>query len=439
MPRRETIAQIRFGYGLGGVGSVTTEVDGLVDQARQAARTKARLSTSERAKVFLAYRDARKSDNEATRKKARQALARNSSEDVRSILQNAVTGPGFGERLVQFWADHFTVAAKGPILRVLAPDVVDHAVRPNIAGRFPDMLRAVTLHPGMLVYLNQVQSFGPNSRAGKRTGKGLNENLAREVLELHTLGVGAAYSQTDVRSFANLLTGLSADQGGFKFRNGLVEPGRHVVLGRDYDGRLPGIEQALEDIALRPETARHLARKLTTHFIGSGPNPDLVSRMAQAYLAAKGDLSEMYGVLLADDSAWDETFHKVKSPFDYVVSALRAAGANKADIAAMKPKDIRSGIAGALQLMGQQMFMPPGPDGWDEAPETWITPPGLAARIRWAVGFSERIQDAHDPRNFLDRALGDAASPLLRFAVSGSESRVEGLALTLVSPEFNRR
>ena len=96
-------------------------------------------------------------------------------------------------------------------------------------------------------------------------------------------------------------------------------------------------------------------------------------------------------------------------------------------------------MVGALQSMGQQAFRPPGPDGWDEAPETWITPPGLAARIKWAVGFSERIQQGHDPRAFLEHALADAASPLLKFAVAGSESRVEGLALTLVSPEFNRR
>ena len=439
MLRRETISQIRFGYGLGGVGPIDTHVDALLEQAGLSAKIKARLSTKDRAKVYLAYRDARKSNNEAAKKMARQALARNSVNDVRSILQNAVTGPGFGERLVQFWADHFTVAAKGPILRVLAPDVVDNAVRPNIAGRFSDMLRAVTLHPGMLVYLNQVQSFGPNSRAGKRTGKGLNENLAREVLELHTLGVGSTYSQTDVRSFANLLTGLSADKGGFKFRKGLVEPGRHVVLGRDYSGQMDGIEQALEDIALHPDTAHHLAGKLITHFIGGTPDPDLVDRMAQVYRASRGGLLETYAVLLDHESAWSETFQKVKTPFDYVVSAMRATGATKSDISAIKPNDIRQGVAGAMQLMGQQMFMPPGPDGWDEAPEAWITPPGLAARIRWAVAFSERIQENHDPRTFLDRALADAASPLLRFAVSGSESRVEGLALTLVSPEFNRR
>ncbi|CAN0602203.1 unnamed protein product, partial [Ectocarpus sp. 12 AP-2014] len=227
-------------------------------------------------------------------KSARQRLARNSMADMRAILQHAVTGPGFGERLVQFWGDHFTVAANGPILRVLAPDVVDNAVRPNISGRFSDMLRAVTLHPGMLVYLNQVQSFGPNSKAGKRTGKGLNENLAREILELHTLGVGAGYAQKDVRSFANLLTGLSADKGGFKFRNGLVEPGQHTVLGRVYDGKLPGIEKALEDIAMHPDTARHLAVKLVTHFIGGTPDPEHVDHMAQAYLASNGDLLKIY-------------------------------------------------------------------------------------------------------------------------------------------------
>ncbi|MEO9823645.1 MAG: DUF1800 domain-containing protein [Paracoccaceae bacterium] len=390
-------------------------------------------------KVFLNYREARKSENESIQKKARQALARNSMNDLRAVLQNAVAGPGFGERLVQFWSDHFTVAANGPILRVLAPDVADNAIRPHIAGRFPDMLRAVTLHPGMLVYLNQVQSFGPNSRAGKRTGKGLNENLAREILELHTVGVGSSYAQSDVRSFANLLTGLSADKGGFKFRKGLVEPGQHTVLGRDYDGQLAGITQALEDIALHPDTARHLATKLIVHFIGGTPDANHVDDVAQAYLASKGDLSQTYDALLDHENAWGETFLKAKTPFDFIISSLRAAGATKADIDQIKPSELRNGVAGAMQLMGQQIFRPAGPDGWDEAPEAWITPPGLAARIKWAVGFSERIQEGHDPWDFLKRALGEAASPLLQFAVAGSESRVEGLALTLVSPEFNRR
>ena len=439
MLKRETISQIRYGYGMGGIGTVASSVEALVDQAQQAARVKPRLTTQKRAKIVLAYRDARKSNVEGNRKKARQTLVRNSMDDVRYILENAATGPGFGERLVQFWADHFTVAAKSPLLRVLAPDVVENAVRPNIAGRFPDMLRAVTLHPGMLVYLNQVQSVGPNSKVGRRTGKGLNENLARELLELHTVGVGATYAQSDVRAFANVLTGLSADKRGFKFRAGMVEPGRHNVLGRKYDGKLQGIEQALEDIALQADTARHLATKLISHFIGGIPETGHVDRIARAYLVSKGDLMQTYAALLDHPNAWSEQFLKVKAPFDFIVSAFRAAGARKSDIAAITPKDLRDGVVGAMQLMGQQMFMPPGPDGWDEAPETWVTPPGLAARIRWAVGFSERIHENHDPRAFLDRALADAASPLLEFAVAGSESRVEGLALTLVSPEFNRR
>ena len=439
MPKRETISQIRFGYGLGGVGPVTTRVDALVDQARQAAKVKPRLTTQKRAEILLAYRNARKSNDEATQKTARQTLARNSMDDLRFILTNAVAGPGFGERLVQFWTDHFTVAAKGPALRVLAPDVVENAVRPNIAARFPDMLRAVTQHPGMLIYLNQVQSVGPNSKAGKRAGRGLNENLAREILELHTVGVQANYAQNDVRAFANVLTGLSVDKRGFKFRPGIVEPGRHTVLGRDYHGTLQGIEQALEDIALHPETARHLATKLITHFIGGTPDPGHIDRIAKAYLASKGGLTQSYAALLDHPNAWSDPFLKVKTPFDFIISALRAAGASASDIAAFEPKDLREGVVGAMQLMGQQMFMPPGPDGWDEAPDTWITPPGLAARIKWAVGFSEHIHENHDPRVFLDRALADAASPLLKFAVAGSESRIEGLALTLVSPEFNRR
>lgn len=161
--------------------------------------------------------------------------------------------------------------------------------------------------------------------------------------------------------------------------------------------------------------------------------------MAQAYLESGGDLPTIYAVLLEDELSWSPQFRKAKFPFDFIASSLRAAGATHADIIGMKQGDLRQGVFGATQLMGQPIFRPPGPDGWDEDPEAWITPPGLAARIRWATAFAERIEARHDPRAFLETALADAASPTLEFAVGGSESRVEGIALTLVSPEFNRR
>ena len=439
--QRSTLTAIRFGYGLKPGTVLDSDPSALIGSARSTASRTPRISTKARIKLVSDNRDARKDNDKAAKKAAQSNIRKTSVDDMRNFLGEAVVHGGFGERLLSFWSDNFTVAANGPLLAVLVPDFVDVAIRPHISGRFPDMLQAVTLHPAMLIYLNQVQSVGPNSKVGLRRGRGLNENLAREILELHSMGVGAAYNQSDVRNFAKLLTGLTANKDGFKYRQGISEPGPHILLGKSYGAqttRQRDIESALSDIAMHPDTARHLARKLQTHFIGKA-DPDLTKNMAKAYLAADGDLKALYHTLLSDDRAWEDEMRKVKPPFDFIASAIRAAGATQSDINQIKQKDMRDAIVGAMQLMGQTPFRPPGPDGWDESPETWITPPGLAARIRWSIGFAERIESTVDPRDFLQNALSDAATPILTRAVSGAESRVEGLAITLVSPEFNRR
>ncbi|MEM7751999.1 MAG: DUF1800 domain-containing protein [Pseudomonadota bacterium] len=438
--RRETISTIRFGYGLAPGQTSATLTDALIEQADSTSRLPPRIAFKTRADLILNYRKMR-DDGEDARQQAQRKLRQQGMDDGRNHLSLAVTDPGFGARLSAFWSDHFTVAANGRLLSVLVPDFIETAIRPNITSRFVDMLRAAVTHPAMLVYLNQAQSIGPNSRVGQRRDKGLNENLAREVLELHTLGVDGPYTQADVRSFALLLTGLSVEKTGFKFRPGISEPGRHTVLGNIYGGArrsLGDIEDALNDIALHPGTAQHLARKLITHFVGPA-DEGFVTRIADAYLTSGGDLSHTYAAMLDDARAWQPDFHKAKLPFDFITSALRAAGAGAREVADIKPGDLRQGVFGAMQLMGQTFFRPPGPDGWSEAADAWITPPGLAARIRWATAFAERIEKMTDPRTFLDDALADAASPTLTFAVGGSESRAEGIALTLVSPEFNRR
>ncbi len=435
--RRETVSAIRFGYGLAPDWAASTEPARLVADAEAAAKRRARMDSAKRVALIQDLRRAPRDKKKA----ARRAIMETAAEDIRQSLTEAVTGPGFGERLVAFWLDHFTVAANNPVLRVLVPDFVDTSIRPHINGRFPDMLRAAIKHPAMLIYLNQAQSIGPNSRAGKRRDRGLNENLAREVFELHTLGVDGSYDQSDVLGLAKLLTGLSVNQNGFTYRQAISEPGPHALLGQTYGGRAPklaDIESALDDIALHEETARHLSTKLQAHFIGQSFD-DLTDKMAQAYRNADGRLSATYKTMLNDDRAWAGPLRKAKLPFGFIASSLRAAGATKSQIDSLSFRELRTGIVDSMQAMGQMLYVPPGPDGWDEAAETWITPPGLAARIRWSVGFAERIADDTDPRAFLESALADAATPLLTRAVAGAESRVEGIALTLVSPEFNRR
>jgi len=433
-----TLSAIRFGNGLGPSGPQSAEPRHLIKIAQTAAKLPPRMLLSERTALLAKTGEMRKGSDD-DKKQARKKLRSTLNTDIKHLLALNVTDPGFGARLTQFWTDHFTVAAQGRILPVLIPDLIETAIRPHITGTFADMLKAVTQHPAMLIYLDQASSVGPQSRAGRRQNRGLNENLAREIFELHTLGVDGDYTQADVRSFALLLTGLGVDRSGFKYRPNVSEPGPHRVLDQDYGDNLYSIQTALDDLATHPDTAQHIAAKLVQHFIGES-DASLNTRVADAFRLSNGDLTKTYLALLNDDRAWKGPLQKIKLPFDFITSALKAVGAGEAEITTMNQSDFRNGLIGALALMGQPLFQPPGPDGWKDTAEDWITPPGLAARIRWSTAFAERVEDAGiDPRDFLNIALADAASPLLQRAVAGSESRAEGIALTLISPEFNRR
>ena len=452
MVRRNTIAAIRFGYGLRPGETPNANVDamlGWIGRVDNAERGFPVAALAPRAGLLAERREIRRlirkgeAGADATKKRNAREIRKQAIADIKTIFQRAIESQsGLRERLTAFWADHFTVAANGPALVALVPDLIETAIRPHIAGKFGDMLVGVSTHPAMLMYLNQFHSVGPSSRAGKRRGRGLNENLAREILELHTLGVGSAYTQEDVTQLAELLTGLSVNKSGFVFRKAIAEPGAETVLGQRYGGRNPtlgDITQALQDISRHPDTARHLAQKLIIHFVGGEPPNDWVDRMASAYLLSDGDLKALYETFLADDRAWEMPLRKAKLPFDFVVSALRASGVTGDGLNALGARDFRNDLMEPLAAMGQPLFRPGGPDGWSEAPEDWITPSALAARLRWSSNLADDLLKDSDPREFLDAALGDAASDLLRFAVAGSESRAEGAALVLVSPDFNRR
>lgn len=360
------------------------------------------------------------------------------------LARGAYTDDGLRERLVRFWADHFTVIGKRQITRNIVSTYVEEAIRPNITGRFADLLRAATFHPMMLHFLDQIQSAGPNSRVARRKeGRGLNENLAREVLELHTLGVGGAYSQKDVRALAELFAGLTYRFGkGFTFAPNMAEPGAEEVLGKSYGSakaKLRHITEFLNDLAVHPDTARHLARKLVVHFVSENPDQALIDHVAAAYQASDGDLMAMYSAMLSHPSAWEIPGQKVKQPIDFIISSMRALGMGKRRLNAATAKNMRRGIAAPMALMGQAWENPTGPDGWSEAAIDWITPQGLAARIQWAMIAPIAIRpDLPDPRSFVDTALGARASDALRFAVAGAEKKSDGIGLILASPEFQR-
>lgn len=362
------------------------------------------------------------------------------------ILRHVATRDGFRERLVLFWADHFTAQGKSGPMRVLAAPYAESVIRPHVAGRFEDLLIAAVTSPLMLHYLDQLRSAGPGSRAAKRRKRlsGLNENLAREVLELHTLGVGGPYSQADVRQLAELFTGLSVSQDqGFVFRPGMAEPGPETVLGKVYGGGRPEAGQvlaALRDLARHPATARHIAWKLAVHFTSDRPEPALISHLAARYQESGGQLLPVYTALLEHPAAWQPELANVKPPFDYVASACRALAVPQARIAGLRAGQTRRLLLSPLTQMGQRWEFSGGPDGWSEEDASWITPQALAARLRWSMSAPRRLQQPlPDPRRFAGAALGRYASERVHFAAGAAETEAEAIGLVLSSPAFQRR
>lgn len=352
----------------------------------------------------------------------------------------------FRERLTAFWADHFTVKGKANPLRAGVSPYIEEAIRPRIAGSFADLLIAAAIHPMMLHFLDQNSSVGPNSRFGKghKRLKGLNENLAREVMELHTLGVGGPYTQADVRQLAELFTGLTYTRvGESRFHVARAEPGAEQVLGQSYGGdpaRLKHVHQALTDLALHPATAQHLATKLARHFVSEQPDPGLISHMAARYSATRGNLRDTYAAMLEHPAAWADPFRNIKPHADYIATACRALAVPGDLLGRMKLGQMRRAFIGPLRLMGQPWQWPNGPDGWSEDDTAWITPQAVAGRLRWAVSTPQRlIRELPEPESFAGATLGPYLSEPVRFAARAAESRAEAIGLVLSAPAFQRR
>lgn len=387
----------------------------------------------------------RRDPSEENRRRLRHqstVLQRAFHEDAtRMLVRASITADGFRERLAWFWANHFTVRDGGGLLRRSVVGYQEDAIRPYVTGTFSDLLTHAVLHPAMLLYLDQSSSVGPNSaRAGGR--RGLNENLAREVLELHTLGVEAGYSQVDVREFAELLTGVTVSRdGALRFDSRAAEPGAERVLGTEYGGRqarLSDVYRALEDLALHPATAAHVSRKLAVHFISDAPPDNLIARMVHRWRETGGNLLRVYDAMLDHPAAWQPDLTRVRRPLELMAATARALGIG-AELTSLAGRDIRQRVLSPLAAMGQPFQRPAGPDGWPEDPEVWITPQGLAERIAWAMKVPGWVPEMPDPRDFVDTALGPLASARTRFAATAAEDRAAGIGLVLSSPEFQRR
>ncbi|MDU8910077.1 DUF1800 domain-containing protein [Aestuariicoccus sp. MJ-SS9] len=454
------LADIRFGCGLsprvGPPGASQAILDSL-DAPDRVARTfpiepfeTFLIRMQERQRLSKIRRAQRGTPEAEAARKAIKVLNKTARIDQATwmgqhILRRTWTDAPFRERLTFFWGDHFTAAGKAGLIRRATSPYFESAIRPNIAGRFEDLLIAAVTHPLMVHYLDQDSSIGPSSEMAAKRGKaaGLNENLAREVLELHTLGADGPYTQADVRQLAELLTGLTLNfQTGTHFRKPFAEPGAETVLGKSYGGDNPNlgdIRAVLRDLARHPSTARHLARKLAVHFVSDSPDPDLVAALERSYRDTGGDLKALYATLLDHPGAWRPEGGNVKQPFDFIASACRALALPRTAFDGMKENRFRTLVIRPLGLMGHIWEKPDGPDGLDEADTAWVTPQGLAARLQWAVTVPQLLlPDLPDPRDFAQTALGPRASPPVRFAAEAAESRWEGIGLILASPAFQR-
>jgi uncharacterized protein (DUF1800 family) len=345
---------------------------------------------------------------------------------------------GFGERLAMFWANHFSIASsKSGEVHILAGCFEREAIRPHVFGRFEDMLVAVESHPAMLVFLDNRQSIGPNSPANKNGKRGLNENLAREIMELHTLGVGSGYSQADVTALARIITGWTVfrdekrpgPQGTFVFNANAHEPGDQTVMGITYaEGGEEQGRSALRDLARHSATARHLATKLVRHFVADQPPPALVAKLAAAYTKSDGDLSAVYRALVDAEEAWNPQLTKIRTPLQYVTAMLRTTG--------IKPKPQQ--VISVLNALGQPLWNPSGPNGFSDVSDAWASSEGLATRIDAASLFANQVAGTVDPRAFAGDRFGPLLSDDTLQAISRAETRPQGLSIAFLSPEFQR-
>jgi uncharacterized protein (DUF1800 family) len=397
---------------------------------------------------------------------ARRRLAEIATAEERAVLGERVASERpFVERLVQFWSNHLAISMVGKrVVGALAGSYEREAIRPHVLGRFDEMVLASARHPAMLVYLDNFQSIGPNSggvRAAARPAarRGLNENYARELLELHTLGVNGGYTQEDVQELAKILTGWTAsgvpgapgmaanrrtppgagaarrtmadDPVGFVFQPNLHEPGTKTLLGVQYgDGGFEEGERAIHALCAHPATGEFLARKLVAHFVADDPPESAVERVANVYRSSGGDLREVAIALIDLEEAWSDSSKKFRSPQDWMVAISRGLGL---DVAGDR-------VTALLRQLRHPLWAPPSPAGFPDALSDWSDPDALLNRAELARTLAPRIARSHrDPRILLDLVDVPAGDALRDLLSNNSIPAAERLALGIASPAFQWR
>ena len=398
---------------------------------------------------------------EENRDKVRAYRRRFEAENAERLLTMSASDTPFAERMVLFWSNHFTVARSRGITAAALGAYEREAIRPHVFGRFEDMLLAVCRHPCMTTYLDNMVSVGPNSREGggaraaanpKARRRGLNENLGREILELHTLGVDGGYRQEDVVELAMAISGWThggrrsrrdleagrAIHGNFEFKPSMHEPGTRTVLSRRYadDGEAQG-ETILRDLARHPSTAKHVATRLVRHFVDDDPPAQDIARIAAVFERSGGDLAEISRALIGLDGAWRRPLSKVKTPYEFVCSTLRAVGIGTSDAGDSIRKPER--FVNALRQMGHLPFGATSPAGWPDGARHWVSPDALMRRIEWVRAAARGFDRSLDPTSVLDSALAEQASASTRSWVERAPSPDAALAMVFASHEFQRR
>jgi uncharacterized protein (DUF1800 family) len=355
----------------------------------------------------------------------------------------------FRERLVHFWTNHFAVSADKFVVSTLAGTLENEAIRPNLQGHFYDLLVVADSHPAMILFLDNQASVGadsplalssrPRFRAGRKFD--INENLAREIMELHTLGVSGGYTQHDVTSFAKVLTGWSvgsregmlqtSQPGKFVFREKLHEPETQIILGKRYNE--DGVHQVLavlKDLSRHPSTAHFVATKLVRHFVADNPPVAAVEQVVKAFRDSDGHLPTVHRAVVSCTDAWNQSTPKFKTPHEFVVSTFRAF-----DYVPPEPKKIFA----SFELLGQRPYTPGSPAGWPDTASQWDGADALMKRIEWATQVAHRAGSRYVPMELATRSLGDALSEHTLMAINNAADAVQGITLWLASPEFQRR
>ncbi len=382
------------------------------------------------------------------RKQAQKRSQIPRQQGLEARLIKAIASPQqLQEVMVDFWFNHFNVFDNKGLNRIWVSSFEQDAIRPHAFGRFRDLLGATAHHPGMLFYLDNHQNTAPGSPGARGRYKGLNENYARELMELHTLGVDGGYTQEDVITLARILTGWTTDREG-KYGDGkgfYFETKRHdysdkVFLGKPIpgNGSLEG-EQALDLLARHPSTAHYISYKLAQYFVADQPPAKLVDTLAQRFLKTDGDIRKVLETLFQSPEFWDTQYYnsKFKSPYHYIISAVRATGSKN-------PK--WKTLSGIIRQLGMPIYGCPTPNGYKNTEKAWLSPDGMIRRVSFATALANGNFEQRQPKEKrkpvdavqLRKTLANHFSDQTKEVIDTSPTKLRA-ALILGSPEMMYR